>query len=60
MIKEEKGDTVLGLFNFMSIGSNNDCADGIIIIVVVEEFINFVGGSLVIRVGRGLNGILVL
>jgi hypothetical protein len=44
----------------MFIGSNNDRVDGIVIIVVVEEFINFVGGSLVIRVGRGLDGILVL
>ncbi len=50
----------MGLFNFMSIGSNNDRADGIAIVVVVEKFINFVGGSLVIKVERGLDGVLVL
>ncbi len=31
-----------------------------LLIVVVEESINFVGGSLVIIVGRGLDGVLVL
>jgi hypothetical protein len=41
----------------MCIGCNNVLADGI---VVVEESINFVGGSLVIIVGRGLDGVLVL
>lgn len=44
----------------MSIGSNNACVDGFAIIVVVEESINFVGGSLGIIVGRGLDGVLVL
>jgi hypothetical protein len=44
----------------MSIRSNNDRADGIVIIVVIEEFINFVGGNLVTRVGRGLGQVLVL
>jgi hypothetical protein len=31
-----------------------------LLIVVVEKSINFVGGSLVIIVGRGLDGVLVL